>query len=574
MREQLPPPSHREDLPPEALRALRSLGETLRASTEPGGLLRGLLREACGLLRAEAGRIRLIGEGDTLATAAHHGSEELMGESPDEPLLRETVVDRREVWDGPPRPDAGRPEHRLALPLVHGETVVGLLEFWKRGGPPSDDGLLRLLAQFATSMVGATALHRDLEARHRQMEAIHDVQFLITVHHDLQEVLDTVVRAARDAFDALECTIRLRERGESGEERMRVAAWAGRPVYERRVWPLRESRIDIRVLGGEVIAIEDALSDPRVRDRAHFRRRGISSLVAAPLRGGDEAIGVLRLYLSHPRRFTDDEKGLIESLAGQAAVAIENARLYHQLQEAHRQTSRSFEELRATQSELVKKEKLAALGEMAALVAHEIRNPLTAVRGFAQRVQRKLDDRPALADSCQIIVDEVDRLNKVIVDVLDFARRLEPQLGEHSLNLLIQDILALEAKVLTERKIEIVTDCAPNLPPVRMDAAQIRQVVLNLIANARHAMSEHGGGTLTLRTRREDGGQALDVGDTGPGIPPEVQAKLFTPFFTTKTHGTGLGLTVAQRILQDHGGRIDHVTAEGKGTTFTVHLTA
>ena len=180
--------------------------------------------------------------------------------------------------------------------------------------------------------------------------------------------------------------------------------------------------------------------------------------------------------------------------------------------------------------ELVKKEKLAALGEMSALVAHEIRNPLTAVRGFAQRVQRKVADQPRLAQSCQIIIDEVDRLNKVIVDVLDFARRLEPQMGDHSLNLLVQDVLNLEAETLQQRGIQIVTDCAPALPPVHMDPGQIRQVLLNLIANARGAMGEKGGGALTLRTRRcTDGVQCLDVVDTGPGITNEMQEKIFTP---------------------------------------------
>jgi two-component system, NtrC family, sensor histidine kinase HydH len=561
----------------DARGALRTISQVLPEPPRPETLLVAVLEEACRMLEADAGRIRILADGQVLTTAAFRGPdgfEQRVAEGEDEQDLQEVAIKRGLIWHRPMVIDPRQPASRVAMPLLVQTQVIGVLELWRQEGPDfatESDDLLGMLSKFACAMVCGTALYSDLEARHRQLQALHDVQFLITSHRELQEVLDAIVQNTRRMFQARECTIRLVERGPQGGLQLRVVAWSGRPVSARVVWPLERGSIDDEVMAGRIVYIEDLRTDARVQDAESIVQRGLVSLLAAPLRHGDQIIGGLRVYTGMVHQFSGDEAALLESLAGQAAVAIENARLYSQLAHAHDRILESYEELRETQAELVKKEKLAALGEMAALVAHEIRNPLTAVRGFAQRVQRKLAEQPPLAQSLQIVIDEVDRLNRVLNDVLDFARRLEPRFGEHSLNRLVADVVGLEAAVLTERQIQIITDCAPDLPPVRMDPNQMRQVLLNLVANARQAMGT--GGSMTLRTRHEaDGWQALDVTDTGPGIPPDVQAKLFTPFFTTKLRGTGLGLSAAQRIVEDHGGRITYETTEGRGTTFTLHL--
>jgi two-component system sensor histidine kinase HydH len=567
--------------PPEIRRghlqgALRCIAASLAGPHAPEDLLGVVIEEALRLLDAEAGRIRVLGEGGILTTAAFRGPEaleDLLAEGEFEREIHEAVIERCEIWHRPVTIDPSRPASQVAVPLSVEGHAIGVLELWRTEGPDFstvNENLLEMLSNFATAMLCGTALYADLETHNRQLEMLHEVQFLITAHRDLQEVLDTIARTTRESFDARECTIRLLEEGEAGQKNLRVAAWVGRPIWATRVWPLVEGTVDGEVMAGRVVAIEDLIADRRTRDSATIRQHGFVSLLAAPLRLGDQIIGGIRVYTGELHIFTDEEKTLLESLAGQAAVAIENARLYHELAQAHERLQKSYEDLRAAQAELVKRERLAVLGELSALVAHEIRNPLTAIRGFVQRTQRKVADQPALVQASQIVLDEVDRLDKVVADVLDFTRRLEPQLGEHSINLLVQSVLQLEGPTLNERGVQVVTNCMPSLPPVVMDPAQMRQVLLNLIANARHAM--HGGGTLTFTTRAESGGVALDVTDTGPGIPPEVQAKLFTPFFTTKTHGTGLGLTVARRILEDHGGRLTYETTLGQGTTFTIHL--
>lgn len=577
MADASPPPPPNCFGPPEARDALRSVGSALPEMPRPEALLESVIDEALRVLEADAGRIRILADGQTLTTAAFRGPaefEQRVAESEDERELREVAIDRGHLWHRPLAIDPRQPAGHVGIPLAVQDQVIGLLELWRLEGQDfsaESDELLLMLSKFATAMVCGTALYSDLEARHRQLQALHDVQFLITSHRELQEVLDAIVLNTRRMFQARECTIRLVERDASGNLQLRVVAWAGRPLSAQTVWPLTKGSIDDEVMSGKLVHIGDMRTDARVQDHDAIRRRGLVSLLAAPMRHGDQIIGGLRVYTSTVHHFSPDECALLESLAGQAAVAIENARLYSQLAHAHDRILESYEELRETQAELVKKEKLAALGEMSALVAHEIRNPLTAVRGFAQRVQRKIADQPALAQSLQIVIDEVDRLNRVLNDVLDFARRLEPRMGIHALNRLVADVVGLEGPVLLERKIHLVTDCAPDLPPVRMDINQMRQVLLNLVANARQAIVQSG--TITLRTRREAGGwQALDVIDTGSGMPPEVQAKLFTPFFTTKLRGTGLGLSAAQRILDDHGGRITYQTELGQGTTFTLHI--
>lgn len=534
--------------------------------------LQGIL-QFCG---ARLTGLRFVTEdGESLGVhASHYTAEETdsinikLSEAEEEEIV-ETVVKGQGVWisSGTRKPSI------TAVPVVDEGWTVAVLELWGMRKAPTAVQI-DAASRMAAALLVEARLNRDLMLRNREIAAFHDIQYLITGQSSLQEVLDKIVRTTSEAFDgARECTIRLAEAVPNGGVNMRVAAWAGRPVTARHVWPLKSGTIDGEVMSGKTVAIENLHTDPRVRDSGEAKKRGLEALLTAPLRVGRRNIGALRLFLGVPHVFGDEEIELLESLASQAAIAIENARLYHQVKTAHEKLQKSYEELHSAQVELVKKEKLAALGEMSALVAHEIRNPLTAVRGFAQRVQRKVADQPRLAQSCQIIIDEVDRLNKVIVDVLDFARRLEPQMGDHSLNLLVQDVLNLETETLQQRGIQIVTDCAPALPPVRMDSGQIRQVLLNLIANARGAMSEKGGGTLTLRTRRcTDGVQCLDVVDTGPGIPKEMQEKIFTPFFTTKTHGTGLGLAVARRIAEGHGGTLALKSAKGEGATFTITI--
>ncbi len=220
-------------------------------------------------------------------------------------------------------------------------------------------------------------------------------------------------------------------------------------------------------------------------------------------------------------------------------------------------------------------EKMVALGELVAGVAHEINNPLTGISAFAELL---LED--ALSEeqreSVQLIKRECDRATAVIRDLLVFARKGETPLGPVNLNTLVEQTLRLRAYQLRDTDIEVVRDLDTEAPVVQGDAQKLQQVLINLIMNAEHAMHGRDVRRLTIRTRHVGPLVEVDISDTGHGMSPAVRSRLFEPFFTTKPPGvgTGLGLSVSYGITQAHRGTISVDTEEGRGTTISLRLPA
>jgi len=226
---------------------------------------------------------------------------------------------------------------------------------------------------------------------------------------------------------------------------------------------------------------------------------------------------------------------------------------------------------------LMESDRLAAVGELVAGVAHEVNNPLSSISAFAQLLLRDGGLTPAQRDSIEVIKSETLRASQVVKDLLAFARRSEPQREPLELNNVVQRTLRLRGYQLTSNKINVETDLANELPAVVGDARQLQQVCLNLVTNAIQAMATLGaGGTLFVSTKRDDSQVVLEMRDTGPGIPEEARAHIFEPFFTTKGEGegTGLGLSVSYGIVTAHGGTIEVATTSSAGTTFRVRLPA
>jgi signal transduction histidine kinase len=264
--------------------------------------------------------------------------------------------------------------------------------------------------------------------------------------------------------------------------------------------------------------------------------------------------------------FSQDEGVLLESLAVQIGVVIDNSRQYRRMQE---------------------RDRLAALGQMAAGLAHEVKNPLGAIKGAAQLLSDPRDPRDhgrlgeAEHEFVGIILEEVERLDRVVGSVLDYARPSKGELGAVDLNAVVRRTVTVLASDRAE-DCEIVTELSEQVPPVRADAEQLRQVLINLVRNAVQAMG--GRGTVRVRTAIHTEPQSaidsvpagewveVSVRDAGPGIAPQVLKNLFVPFFTTKDRGTGLGLAISQRMVEDMGGRIQVISQVGDGATFTVLL--
>ncbi len=225
---------------------------------------------------------------------------------------------------------------------------------------------------------------------------------------------------------------------------------------------------------------------------------------------------------------------------------------------------------------LMESDRLAAVGELVAGVAHEVNNPLSSISAFAQILLRDGGLSATQRESLDVIKSETARASQVVKDLLAFARRSEPLREPLDLHLVLERTLRLRGYQLSANKIELEENLAAELPSVVGDARQLQQVCLNLVTNAIQAMTTMGGGKLVVTTRVDVGHVVLEMQDTGPGIPEAAMAHIFEPFFTTKGEGegTGLGLSVSYGIVSAHGGKIEVSDTSPAGTTFRVTLPA
>ncbi len=231
------------------------------------------------------------------------------------------------------------------------------------------------------------------------------------------------------------------------------------------------------------------------------------------------------------------------------------------------------QELQQVQNQLIRAGKMAALGELAAGVAHEINNPLTGVLTFSSLILKKIDENHPWRKDMENIVQQTTRCRNIVKALLDFARQRKPDKRESDIHLLIDRTLTLVENQARFQNIKIVKEFKPDIPMLFIDGDQLQQVFMNIVINAADAMGENGG-TLTIRTGIHNGMVEISFTDTGCGINKDHLPKIFTPFFTTKEtgKGTGLGLAISYGIIETHGGDIEVVSEPGKGSTFRIKL--
>jgi signal transduction histidine kinase len=225
--------------------------------------------------------------------------------------------------------------------------------------------------------------------------------------------------------------------------------------------------------------------------------------------------------------------------------------------------------------ELVRSERLAAVGKMAAMITHEVRNPLSSIGLNTELLDDELGENQKEArELVQAIHREVDRLTAITEEYLLFARMPKPKPAPEAVNTLVGALVGFVRPDLAAKGVTLEVELADGDPIAHIDAAQIRQCLINLVRNASEAVAAKGGGTVTLRTRRADDRVTIAVQDDGPGIAADVLPRMFDPFFSTKEGGSGLGLALTQQIVKDHGGDLSVESTVGKGTTFTVSVPA
>jgi signal transduction histidine kinase len=399
------------------------------------------------------------------------------------------------------------------------------------------------------------------------------VQALIETSRELSSVLDTgaVLRSiASHALNLVKADIAFIAPLSRGGEEARIEV-----VLGARTEGLQNLVVTPGLgIGGRVLATGESfftpnyLDDPRiVHDPLYdevVKEEEIISQLAVPITLKGNIVGLLWVAYRVPKTFSQENVDSLQRMAQQVAIAMENARLYGELRRSH-------QELLAAQDELVQKTRMAAMGEIAAIVAHEIRNPLGALGNCVGLLRTNPHLTGEDTEVLNIIQAESQRLNEIVSDFLTFGRPRPPQLQEVDLHEVIEETVALLGR--DERcppSITFLRKFDPSIQKVRADRDQLRQVFWNLFLNAVQAAGENG--TVCVETRRLGDQAEISVRDTGPGIPTSVLPKIFEPFYTTRSGGTGLGLPIVRRIVQDHGGRVAVNSQLGVGTCFLVSL--
>jgi two-component system sensor histidine kinase HydH len=321
--------------------------------------------------------------------------------------------------------------------------------------------------------------------------------------------------------------------------------------------------------------IPDVNQDPRVNPVLK-EKFSLHSLVVIPLLAKDKALGAIAADYAEPgKNITTEALESMINFAQQAGLAIHNAFMYQGLKTFSQQMEEKIQKttaaLRKTEAQLIRSEKLAALGQLAAGIAHEIRNPLTSINILIHSLREGLSSENSHGEDLKVIEEEIDRINVIVDQFLRFAKPASPLLEKAEIPPIFEETLQLLKPQIERRRISVQKEFR-SLPPIIIDREQMKQVVLNLLLNAIQAMPEGGQLGLSGQVPEDNQGVQLSIEDTGIGIPSEDMDKLFDPFFSTKEGGIGLGLSIAHRIIDQHHGKIEVESKPGKGTLFTIWL--
>jgi two-component system, NtrC family, sensor kinase len=371
----------------------------------------------------------------------------------------------------------------------------------------------------------------------------------------LQEVLQVVVTKSAEVLDAKGALLRILNR-ESNQFDVRAACGLGERYLSKGPVTTEKLLSDPSELH-QVKIISDIWHAPRVEYPQEAWNEGIRMIIDVPLAVTEQMTGLIRIYLTERRGFSDDELDFILTVAEQCACIIERVQLMENQQA-------QFDHL------ATRMDKMSSLGRMAAGIAHEINNPLAGILLYSSNMSKKVPPGGVLEEGLNIIVNETQRCKTIIQGLLEFARDREPQKVLANINDIMQTALGIVENEFRLRHVDLEMDLAQDMVKTFLDENQIEQVFINLLLNALHAIEENGRVTVQSAVDSKQNKVRVEIADNGYGIAADDIKKIFEPFYSTKIKGTGLGLAVSYGIVKNHQGDIRVFSVPGKITRFTV----
>jgi len=561
----------------DRLNLLYQVGNVIHSTLDPQEALQLILDQAVRLVRASSGSTVLINP--TTASLEIHAASGLPANAADLKLRMGQGITGWVARTGQParvgdvaqdpRYVMLRREVRseLAVPLeVNGEVrgVLNVDSDRAEAFSAADQELLEALAVQASGVIHNTWVYEQLRLKARLFESLAGVSRTINSTLNLDDALGVITREACVLMRAKVGALMLLDESREWLD-LRASFGASESYIDRPRLSVEESLLGIVVRRKKPMQLANVQVSSRYQNVEVARSEGLVALLSVPLLYGGQAIGTLSVYTGQPYSFSNEEIRILSALAELSAIAIEKARLYERVVDVEEQ--------------LRQNEKLSALGLLAAEVAHEIRNPLTVLKMLYHSLDLKFPAGDPRAKDARIIDEKIEHLNRIVEQILDFARKPEPQLAPVNLNQLIDELGLLVRHKLKHQNVQLTQQLQPNLPAVPGARTQLEQAFLNLILNAAEAMPQGGALTITSRSLRPPRGAArpthvvVEFKDTGQGMSDEQRRRAFASVLrTTKAQGTGLGLAIVARVVETHRGKVKIKSRAGHGTTVSVIL--
>ncbi|MSU63068.1 MAG: GAF domain-containing protein [Pedosphaera sp.] len=561
----------------ERLKLLHEVSSVIHSSLDPQQALQLILGEAVRLMRATSGSVVLINptngileieasyglpaDASALKLRVGHGITGWVAQFGKPARVGDVTADARYVQV------RQNIRSELAVPLEVNGALRGVLNVdadRNDAFSADDEQLLQDLAVQAARVIHNTWLYEQLRLKARLFEGLATVGQTINSALGVDEALKDITREGCRLMDAKMCSLLMLDESREWLE-LRASFGVGLQYDAKPRLSVDESFAGVVVKRRKALQLENIQLSAHYQNVEAARREGLVSLLSVPLIFDSQAIGVLSVYTARLHKFSNEEIRILSALADLSAITIEKARLYERIVQMEDQLRQS--------------EKLSAIGLLAAEVAHEIRNPLTVMKMLFHSLNLQFSETDPRSRDTAIIGEKMEHLNRIVEQVLDFARTNEPRMEPVQVNKLVDDLALLVRHKLASQGVKFERKLEPALPAVQADATQLEQVFLNLILNAVEAMPD--GGRLTITTRfqppggstQEPGGVTIDFTDSGQGMTEEQQLRLFSSLLSTsKTRGTGLGLAIVRKVIEAHRGEIRVKSSPGKGTTFTVLL--